>query len=720
VAFGIAAAAAAPFAGMPLSAGAQVGGATPASGTLGPQDGTTSTSFDTIIAGADAGGTVASNACLPGLCSQYKLTVKLPEADDTYYQSHHARLVFHCAWTTPQQDPDNDIDCLLFSPTGGQTGPGHPDNGNPGPNFEDVVVNDPPSGDWLVEVEAAVTVVPTAVSGKLSLTLSPNVVPPLFSHQVGDPHFLNYDFDPSYQGRDALNRPDAGEPSLAIDPATNTVLYMAGNQVTRVNYDTSSRPPKVTTTDVTPPWSQVNEDAILYTDRETHRTWAVGLLLAGSYVAYSDDDGATWLPTVAFAPPALPDHETIGSGPYHTPLPATPTLYPHAVYYCAQTIVQDAYCARSDDGGLTFNAPATALWHGTCTPLHGHVRVGPTGIVYVPNSGCTDAHGFPRSGVAVSVDNGASFTVSMPSDSSAGTSDPSVMEGPDGTVYFGYQADDGHPMIATATHDANGTLHWNPSVDVGQMRTPGDTEDGLPFGVQNTEFSEVVTGDAGRAAFAFLGTGRQGPYQDGKFAGVWYLYISYTFDGGKHWRTVNATPHDPVQRGCVWNGGLVNACRNMLDFNDIGIDKQGRVYVAYTDGCTNTPQYNCDATPGVHGWNNLTSGDTQNGCGSSETDTTVTSTSSCTFARLSAIVRQVCGRGLVAAYDPGFDDSPGCGLGSQSASFNGGSSTTTPRSGIALPNTSAAAPVWPAGGVLMVGLAGAVVGMVRRRRRRLG
>jgi hypothetical protein len=699
------------------------GSSSPSSGTLGPTPGQLTTTFDPVV-GADAGGTVSSVNCTPGLCSQYALTVKLAQPDKDYYQGHQARLTFHCAWDAPVND---DIDCELFSPSGGQTGPGHPDTSDSGPNFEDVIVNNPESGAWTVVVEGAQTVVPTTVTGTLTLTTSANSIPPAHIAQAGDPHFVNFDFtDPSpnssyQQGKDALGRPDAGEPSIGIDPATGKVMYMAGNQVTQITYD-NSRPPVPTPTDVTPSNSQVNEDAILFTDRETHRTWALGLLLAGSYLAYSDDDGATWTPSVAFSPPAMPDHETLGSGPYHGTPPSSAT-YPHAVYYCAQTIVQDAYCGRSDDGGMTFSAPATPLWNGACSPIHGHVRVGPTGIVYVPNGSCTDANGVARSGVAVSVDNGASFKVSMPPDSSPGTSDPSVMEGPDGTVYLGYQASNGHPMMATATHDADGTLHWRPSVDVGQMQDAGETEDGLPYGVQNTEFAEVITGDPGRAAFAFLGTGKQGGYQEGAFDGVWYLFISYTFDGGRHWRTINATPHDPVQRGCVWNGGLVNACRNMLDFNDIGIDKQGRVYVAYTDGCTTTSDYSCDNTPGAHGWNNLTSGD-QSGCQPSELTSTITSTSTCTFARVSAIVRQVCGRGLIATYDPGFNDSPACGTTAavSTRTLSGGGAASSTGSGVqgtsatALPNTGSA-PGWPYGmtvaGVVCLGLAAA------RRRRRL-
>jgi hypothetical protein len=62
-----------------------------------------------------------------------------------------------------------------------------------------------------------------------------------------------------------------------------------------------------------------------------------------------------------------------------------------------------------------------------------------------------------------------------------------------------------------------------------------------------------------------------------------------TYDGGNTWTTYNATPNDPVQRGCIWNGGGGNPCRNLLDFNGIAIDAVGRVLVVYTDGCIDDP-----------------------------------------------------------------------------------------------------------------------------------
>ena len=676
-----------------LNAQAQVGGATPPSGTVGPTSpSTTNWTFDPI-AGGGSGGTPIEVVCTPGQCSKFALTVSLPQPDATFYKTHKAVLTYRCSWSDPAP---TDVDCFMFDPSGGEdAGPGKPD-ATASPSYEESTIVDPSSGVWSLRADEAagasstVTGVATLTIVPLGASLTPQL--PLSS----DAKFTNYDFDPAYQGRDALQRPDAGEPSIGVDSnsGTPTVLYMAGNQVTRLTYNSAS-PPVPTTTDVTPKNSQVNEDAILFTDRTTHRTWALGLLLAGSYLAYTDDGGNSWTPGAAFAPPAFPDHETLGAGPYNTSTgPAPSHSYPDAVYYCAQTIVQDAYCARSDDGGTHFNVPAVPLWNGVCSPIHGHVRVGPTGTVYVPNDSCTDTSSHARSGVAVSEDNGASFTVRMPPDSSPGTSDPSVMESSDGILYFGYQASNGHPMIAVS-HDHGKT--WAPSIDVGQLADPATTEDGLPHGIQNTEFSEVVTGDPGRAAYAFLGTGTAGAYQAAGFQGTWYLFVSYTFDGGKTWRTVNATPNDPVQRGCVWNGGLVNACRNMLDFNDIGVDKAGHVYVSYTDGCTTGAGYSCDTTPAIAGWNNAYSGTTTGGCGFTGATDVVLSTSTCTFARLSAVVRQVCGKGLVAASDPGFTEAPACAP--AAASSGGGSSL--------LPNTSVARTASPLGLGLAGGLAAA-------------
>jgi hypothetical protein len=259
-----------------------------------------------------------------------------------------------------------------------------------------------------------------------------------------------------------------------------------------------------------------------------------------------------------------------------------------------------------------------------CGGLHGHVKVDPSsGTVYVPNKGCGAGQA-----VAVSEDNGLHWTVRPVPGSTPGDSDPSVGIGANGTVYFGYQAADGHARVAVS-HDHGQT--WVDGQDVGAQ-----------LGVQNTAFPAMVSGDDDRAAFAFLGSTTGGNYQDAAtFHGDWHLYVATTLDGGRSWKTADATPTDPVQRGSICTGGTTcGNDRNLLDFMDVTVDPQGRVLVGYADGCT----ADC-AQPGG----------AQN------------------FDALASIARQDAGPRLFAAFDP----KPDLTVGSLAASRSGNRTTFT-------------------------------------------
>jgi hypothetical protein len=216
------------------------------------------------------------------------------------------------------------------------------------------------------------------------------------------------------------------------------------------------------------------------------------------------------------------------------------------------------------------------VFNGRCNGLHGHVRVAPDGTVYLPNAKCGSRQGF-----AVSTNGGSTWRIRKVPGSIAGDSDPSIAAGRDGTIYFGYSDGTGRPMIAVSRDRG---VHWTHVVNIG-----------TGVGVHNSEFAEVIAGDGKRASFAFLGTRTRGSTQAASFGknaartkfvgGKWDLYVATTYDRGAHWTTVDATPRDPIQRGCVWNGGGSNDCRNLLDFNDITVDKFGRVMVGLADGC---------------------------------------------------------------------------------------------------------------------------------------
>jgi hypothetical protein len=511
-------------------------------------------------------------------------------------------------------------------------------------------------------------------------------------------------------------------------------MYGAGTTVARIKFNDRVQPPTASFVNVTPAQQKaISEDTILYLDQRTQRTFFAELHAEPgcSMMSYSDDDGANWTPSLGCGLPAGVDHETVGGGRFAAPDKST-NSYPDAVYYCAHS---DAYaeCSTSNDGGMTFNsaitpapsrmytlAPPPGDPNSDCRGLHGHIRVGPDGAAYVPNNLCgligsiTNGEEVHQAAI-VSTDSGRTWTVKhVPTAGFAtnGDTDPSISIGPRGTAYFGFVDTDGHAKIATSTDHGN---NWTDAIDVGR-----------PLGIQNAAFSEVITGDDNRAAFAFLGTTTPGNTQamshqctdpenevcqtknPAPFLGAWDLYVSTTYDGGKHWQTVDATPGNPVQRGCIWTGGGSHPCRNLLDFNDITVDRQGRVLVAYTDGCTTDATYSCDRTNHVD----------DSGCGTSEGASTHSS-ATCTYGREAALVRQTCGRGLYGSYD---NVQPAGCFSQVTNDFNpnplpgpvSGGTGGTPTTAAALQLPLGGTPGW-AWGVLV---AVSVIGALRWRRRR--
>jgi hypothetical protein len=403
----------------------------------------------------------------------------------------------------------------------------------------------------------------------------------------------------------------SGEPSIGANWNSGNVMYEGAIlQSLRVAFDDACpTSPNSTWVDKSAPTSVESLDPILVTDRKTGRTFVSQLTGQDSLSSYSDNDGDTWIPSQGGGIPSGIDHQTIGAGPYHSPL-STGVGYPNAVYYCSQDVAT-AFCARSDDGGQTYGAGVPIYTVSECGGLHGHVKVGPDGTVYGPHTGCQTGQG-----VVVSEDNGVTWNIRVVPGSRSGDSDPSVAADKAGRVYFGFANANNHPVVA-ASDDRGQT--WTNVFDVGAA-----------FGLNNVAFPAIVAGDQGRAAFAFLGTpAGPGSLQAPTFVGAWHLYVATTYDGGAHWLTSDATPNDPVQRGCIWMGGGTNICRNLLDFIDATVDNQGRVLVGYADGCTGP----CVQAPGSASGNGYTA--------------------------LATIARQTGGRRLLAGFDPSEPTAPG-------------------------------------------------------------
>jgi hypothetical protein len=435
---------------------------------------------------------------------------------------------------------------------------------------------------------------------------------------------------------------DAGEPSIGVNWNTNVTAFQSDFQTAFVTWDDSCNlaSPKAVWRESQAPTAEVaDQDPIGFTDRVTGRTFSAQLTLTSPTckTSYTDNDGLTWVPTAGFGIGSGIDHQTLGGGPYHAPVPSLPTPYPHAVYYCSQ--LPAAACARSDDGGLTFgpaieiDAPADAH----CAGIHGHVKVSPVdGTVVVPTTNCDQ-----QGSVIVSEDNGITWTIHhVPGTKStidltdanlvhSNIIDAQAAFDDGGKLYFAMANVPGAYLAATqlvvatsADHGAN----WSNIYDVGAI-----------YGLQNVEFPYVIAADADRVAVAFYGTTTAGDESANGFKGVWNVYVATTFDGGAHWTTTDATPNDPMQRGCVWGKGGANICRNLLDFIGASVDKFGRIEVAYVDGCA-------DGT-----------------C--SQAVSSATHFSGNGYTARGVIARQSSGRRLVAAYDPaGSTAAPGMPL----------------------------------------------------------
>ncbi len=426
-----------------------------------------------------------------------------------------------------------------------------------------------------------------AVSPALASAAKPAAVPPTFRQYHGPAGGI--DVRGNATGADS-----AGEPTLGFDSRTGDVMFMANKATYRVHGFDLGRNEKATWTDVTDPViAAQTSDPILYTDPVTHRTFANQLeLQGGSLQAYTDDQGRTWTHSTNGAGLGISfDHQTLAAGKpaaEGNPFPK-PLVGPNYLYYCTNDLYA-ANCAVSIDGGLNFLASlpvyAGSLAGGPCAAIFGHIKTDPrNGNVYLPPNGCDGAAG--KQMLYVSRNNTATwsgYTVPGSTDGDAGH--PAVGVGrQDGAVYYAWGSADG----------SKGTGRIHTAVSLNEGRTWKHSQPlGADLGVVTARFPVVAAGDRGRAAVAFLGAKTAGDPNAAPdptapklkaYAGVWDLYVSYTMDGGVTWKTYDATPKDPIQRGPVCTRGTTClAGRNLLDFNDIVLDSSGRVMLALADG----------------------------------------------------------------------------------------------------------------------------------------
>jgi hypothetical protein len=538
-------------------------------------------------------------------CDTYTLTVTLPNG---YAAAHpNAAIKATMSWNDAGTGQSN-YDLYIFNGTNPTVDGNHPadhqsvSNSNP----EVAIINPVIDGTTQYTFEI-VPNQPTGETVQVRIELLPGsggIFPGFGGADPTAPGKPRFQIFEAPLGTSA--DPGNGEFNIGFNPHTGRIMVMNSGPVWRLT------PPEILTPaqpeccealweDKDNPTTNLGLDPILWTDQKTGRTFVSNSTVGANAVyGYTDNDGDPpansppntpgWTPFGIAAPNGGADHETIGSGPYPSPLNValtTPQNQGEAVYYCSQDVVGPAACYRSDTLGtswgpstLAYNGQGTSVPGGACGGLHGHIHVAPDGTAWLPVNQC---HGLQ--GGVFSTDGGTTWnTFTIPNAiSQEQGADPSIAIDSDSTIYYSYvnnepvpqgSPPEGHARVVVG-HRVGTNVNWSNYVDLGATH-----------GVVNAAEIEAVGGSSGRAAVGFLGTNVNGDYQANSFPGVWYAFIATTYDFGAHWTTVNATPNDPVQNMTgIWQQGGGEKDRNLLDFNEITIDDKGRVLYGYSDGC---------------------------------------------------------------------------------------------------------------------------------------
>lgn len=360
----------------------------------------------------------------------------------------------------------------------------------------------------------------------------------------------------------------AAEPTLGVT-SDGHLFYVAMEQVIR-SADGGATWEVVSTTTSSP----TTLDPYLYVDPATDRVYSDQLYLGCSWLSWSDDRGETWTTNPAACGIPVNDHQKIVAGANKGSVPTT--AYDNVLYYAYNAIANgQSRVAISYDGGLTWPVTSVSYPGGACNGgLHGDIISDSTGTLYIPKRHC---EGFI---LLKSDDSGLTWT-STPVGADAGGSacrkNADLATDSADNVYGVWPGEDNHLYLSSSQD--KGATWLEKSLDIS------------PEGVNMTTMPSVVAGSPGRIAVAYYGTsdGAKGPDEVDESA-PWHLYVTYSvnaLDAEPTFVTVRAT-EDPVQIGPISTNGDCPApagSRNLLDFIGVVLDHEGRVFVAYTDGC---------------------------------------------------------------------------------------------------------------------------------------
>jgi len=316
-------------------------------------------------------------------------------------------------------------------------------------------------------------------------------------------------------------------------------------------------------------------------DRDFSRVFTIDLTVACAYLSFTDNNGKSWTTNPLLCGRPVNDHQTLFGGP---PVVSPTVGYPHILYYCWNDVATSS-CQKSLDGGITWTATGSPAFPGVdpaaeeegfggvsgfCGGLHGHGFVDDNGTVYIPKGHC----GQPW--LSMSKDEGRTWERVQVAKNGAPEHEASVAADSAGNIYYTYVAQDRLPYLVVSK-DKGKT--WSKPMMIG---APGLTEANLP---------SLALGAKGKIAIAYMGTtnGPTGPPQDreeDQYAKTtWNGYMTTTADALSktpvfYSASVN-DPKDPFIRGSCGPG----RCKAVYDFIDVIIDRNGRAWSAWVDGC---------------------------------------------------------------------------------------------------------------------------------------
>lgn len=319
-------------------------------------------------------------------------------------------------------------------------------------------------------------------------------------------------------------------------------------------------------------------DRVLIVDRSTDRVFVDDTTLGCTVLSWSDDLGETWTTNPAACGGGATDHQKIAVGPRTALADPTGRLYPNVVYVCANGLTHTS-CAASSDGGRTFGPgvpvglaePGTGRITPTCA-FQGVPLAAPDGTLYQPRTQCGAA-------VDRSPDNGLTWERHPVVDDPAAVSGdaPDMAVTPDGTLYFFWIGADWLPRLSRST---DGGRTWSAPIAVA-----------AGAGLRSTLFPVVAAGSDGRIGLAFYGTtdnpeGWAGNPGDAPDTVRWDLYAATSTDAASPQPafTLTRITADPVQVGCLSKLGRCGN-HNIADYIDAEVSPDGRLHIAYVDGC---------------------------------------------------------------------------------------------------------------------------------------